>query len=116
MRCFPWLTSLVFLSLGPTLSLGEEEDRATLLEGVKQLPLTGAPGGVSVVAPGAFAVIAGAEGKSRTPVVAAASWEKGRVVAFGHNGYLGLTSDKDVAKLLLNAVHWAGRGERPKVG
>jgi hypothetical protein len=61
-------------------------------------------------------VISGAEGKVRSPVVAAATWEKGRVVAFGHDGYLGLTSDKDAAQLLVNAVRWAGRGERVKVG
>ena len=94
----------------------ESQDRAALLEGVTQFPLTGAPGGVSVIGPGAFALISGAERKTRSPVVAAAAWEKGRVVAFGHNGYLGMTSNKDAAQLLANSVRWAGRGEGVKVG
>jgi hypothetical protein len=94
----------------------EAEDRAALLAGMKRLPVTGAPGGVSVIGPNAFAVIVGGEGKSLSPVVAATTWENGRIVAFGHNGYLGLTSDEDAARLLLNAVRWAGRGDRVKVG
>lgn len=97
-------------------SLSVADDRAALVDGVQLLPPTGAPGGVSVVGPSAFAVIAGKEGKTLSPVVAAAHWEKGRVVAFGHNGYLGLTSEPDAAKLLLNAVEWAAGPAKARVG
>ncbi|MEQ1860696.1 MAG: M60 family metallopeptidase [Chthoniobacteraceae bacterium] len=92
------------------------DDRATLLDGVNELPTTGAPGGVCAVGPEAFAVIAGKEGKTLSPVVAATRWDMGRVVAFGHNGYLGLTSDPDAARLLTNAVTWAAGGAKAKVG
>jgi len=50
--------ALISCLLGSMLYAEEEEDRVSLLEGVKQLPVTGAPGGISVIGPGAFAVIA----------------------------------------------------------
>jgi hypothetical protein len=71
---------------------------------------------VSAIGPQAFAVVAGNEGKTKAAVVAATTWEKGRIVAFGHNGYLGLTGDPNAARMLVNAVRWAGRGEKVKVG
>lgn len=107
------LRSILILSAGAAFAV---DDRSALVDGVKLLPLTGAPGGVSVVGPDAFAVIAGKEGKTLSSVVAAAHWEKGRVVAFGHNGYLGLTSEPDAARLLTNSVTWAAGAAKAKVG
>src|SRR5271154_487273 len=67
-----------------------DADRSALIQGIGELGAPGAPGGVCVFGPQAFAVIAGKDGKKALlPVVAAARWEKGRVVALGHNGYLG---------------------------
>ena len=93
-------------------------DRATLLQGVSEIAATGVPGGVSAFGPQAFAVIAGKDGKKALlPVVAAARWEKGRIVAFGHNGYLGAFADSGTGTLLTNAVRWsAGDKAKPKVG
>ncbi len=83
-------------------------DRSALINGVKEIATGGAPGPVCVFGPDAFAVVAGKEGKeSSAPVVAAAHWEKGRVVAFGHGGFLDPKTDSvDTEHLILNAVRW----------
>ncbi len=95
-------------------------DRAALLEGVVTIGAPGSPGGVTAFGPGAFAVVGGEDGKTAlAPVVAAARFEKGRIVAFGHGGYFESFADKDTGKLLLNAVRWtagdAKPGKRPRV-
>jgi hypothetical protein len=90
-------------------------DRTALLEQVESIATGGVVGTIHAVGPGAFAVIAGAEGKNtHLPIAAAARWEKGRVVAFGHNGFLAPESDPGTARLLANAMRWATAGA-PKV-
>lgn len=90
-------------------------DRAALLNGVEQIGVPGAPGGLSVFGPHAFAVVGGKSGKeSLLPVVAATRWEKGRVVGFGHDGYLALT-ESGTGKLLVNAARWVAGGATGKV-
>ena len=91
------------------------DDRALLLDGIKELPPTGTVGGVSVIGPDAFAVLAGKEGKTFSPIVAASKLGLGKVVAFGHNGYLGLGGDPETGRLLTNAVRWVA-GDKAKVG
>jgi hypothetical protein len=92
-------------------------DRALLLGDVTLFPTTGSPGGVSVIGPNAFALVAGKDGKNLSPVVAASTWDKGRIVAFGHNGYLGLTTNPEVSQLLANAVRWTLNGtSKARVG
>jgi len=95
-------------------------DRSALLQGVGEFPATGVPGGICAFGPQAFAVIAGKDGKkAELPVVAAARWEKGRVVALGHNGYLGFF-DSGAGTLLVNAARWAAgdatTSAKPKIG
>lgn len=92
-----------------------EADRAALLRDVHSIAAPGAPGGVTAFGPGAFAVVGGKEGKDTlSAVVAAARFDKGRVVAFGHGGYFSATggeeSDKDTAALLRNALIWSAAG------
>lgn len=82
-------------------------DRATILQDINTIAGPGAPGGVTAFGPQAFAVIGGKDGKALGPVVAATRFEKGRVVAFGHNGYLGAFAERDTGALLLNAARWA---------
>src|SRR5476649_627940 len=65
----------------------QSADRAKLLAGVSKLPKLGAPGPIAIWGPTAFPVIAtGGEddGKAETALVAAAGFEKGRIVLFGH--------------------------------
>jgi hypothetical protein len=105
---------ILFAFLGIVASaLSATDHRASLLGDLTVFPTTGSPGGVSVIGPNAFALVAGKEGKTLSPVVAGSVWEKGRIVALGHNGYLGLTTSPEVSKLLANAVRW-GSNSVPK--
>jgi hypothetical protein len=90
-------------------------DRTVLLEGVQEIAAPGAPGGITAFGAAAFAVIGGKDGKSLGPVVAATRFEKGRVVAFGHNGYFGTLAEKDTGTLFLNAARWAATPAEGKV-
>ena len=94
--------------------------RRRLLEGVREIPAPGIPGPLVLTSPRATALICGlsAEGVYE-PVVAAAEWQAGRVVAFGHDGYYtadGLAGG-DTGRLMLNAVSWLSReAHEPTVG
>ncbi len=80
-------------------------DRAALLEGVTALEQVGIPGPVVAFGPEAFAVLTTASGEA---LVAAARYGEGRVVAFGHGGYLGEgPADSGRARLRANAIAWA---------
>ncbi len=84
-----------------------EADRATLLDGVHSIAAPGWPGCLAVYGDDAFAVVVGgAQGKNRAPVVAAGSLDKGRIVAFGHNGYFSAMDTADTGKLFVNSVRW----------
>jgi hypothetical protein len=87
----------------------DEQAVRQILEGVKTIDAPGVPGPLAAFG-GAAPLVAGEVGPHvRAPVVAAARWEAGRVVAFGHNGYLDVKSlaTADTATLLLNALRWA---------
>lgn len=95
------------------------DDSATLLAGVKEITAPGVPGSVCVYGSNAFPVVAGKSGDYAEPVVAAARYGSGRLVAFGHDGYFGADAlaAADTGQLLLNAVRWAGKSEAvPRVG
>ncbi|MHC4947716.1 MAG: M60 family metallopeptidase [Planctomycetota bacterium] len=91
-------------------------DVADLLADVSAIAAPGTPGAVCAVGPDAFPVVCGATRDGiLEPVVAATRWGRGRVVAFGHGGYLGAaTLEHDgTARLLDNCVRWAaGRPQR----
>jgi hypothetical protein len=75
-------------------------ERAKLLEGVSSIPKLGAPGPVAIYGQFAFPVIAAAaDGKAQLALCAAAGFGKGRVVIFGHTGYLDASSaNRDVTR------------------
>ena len=90
-------------------------DLAALLKGVATIDAPGLPGPICVFGPRAFAVIVGkGNGKNAPamPVVAAARFGQGRVVAFGHDGYLSPASlqTADTGRLIANAIAWAKPG------
>ena len=106
--------SAAFAATSPAPLVTFEIDRAALLKDVSEINAPGVPGGVCAFGPQAFAVVAGKEGKKALlPVVAATRWEKGRIVAFGHNGYLGAFAESGTNTLLVNAARWAA-SDKPK--
>jgi hypothetical protein len=107
----------------PVAQLGtnwQSAERAKLLAGVPPLPKLGAPGPIAIWGPAAFPVIAtsGEEGEAETALVAAAEFEKGRIVLFGHNSYLEPSggNEASVGALLLNAVKWSTQKQKPRIG
>src|ERR1043165_459533 len=99
--------------------LADDGVRAALMKDVHEIAAPGLPGAVVATGPRATVVIAGDTGDgSRAAVVAAAEGEKGRIVAFGHDGYFGREAlgKGDTGRLLLNSVAWAGRKDAPRVG
>ena len=109
------LVCLAFIG-GPALA-GPEEDLAQLHAGVKQIGIPGLPGTISVFGPDAFPILTASAGKRPTPVVAGARLGKGRVVAFGHNGWFGSVLEQaDGRRFLANVCQWASGGKHhPRV-
>jgi hypothetical protein len=96
----------------------QSDTRAILLDGVREIAAPGLPGSVAVYGKNAVPIVVGKAGRGyREAVVAAAEFGKGRVIAFGHTGYLDAETLKqnDSGRLLVNAVRWAGRKPTPRV-
>ena len=94
-------------------------DLAALLNGVREIAAPGAPGTLCVFGETAFPVVVGGTGReSLGPVVGAARFGNGRVVAFSHNGFLGseALAVADTTALMANAVRWAAGGCAPAAG
>jgi len=106
---------MLALALSQNGARAQDADQVALRRGVSEIAAPGLPGPVAVFGPRAFAVIVGGAGKGiAAPVVAASRLGAGRVVAFGHPGYLekdALTT-ADTGTLVLNAVHWLARPGR----
>ncbi|MFN8424446.1 MAG: M60 family metallopeptidase [Anaerolineae bacterium] len=90
-------------------------DRQYLLTGVQFVQSSpGSIPGPVIPFGNAFPVVLGAEGERRMPVVSAARWEKGRVVAFGHGGFFDVGTLDDTAaqskRFFTNAITWSAAG------
>ena len=106
------------LSHAPAADAAAASDRAALLAGVGTIAAPGIPGSVSVYGKDAFPVVLGRVGRHYAPVIAAGRLGRGRVVAFGHNGYFGkeALASGDTGRLFANAVRWAAGGKQtPRV-
>lgn len=107
-------------ALGPGAAWAQSADQAALRQGVTEIAAPGLPGPIAVFGPQAFAVVVGRVGQDRAaPVVAASRLGAGKVVAFGHPGYLekDALDTADTGVLVLNAVRWLARpGQSVHVG
>lgn len=97
-------------AIPPATAQDSTRDLSVLLDGVSAIDKPGAPGPLVVWGDNAFPILAGQSGDAMEPLVAAAQWGAGRVVVFGHNGYLKSTGN-DTARLRRNAIAWCA-GEK----
>lgn len=110
--------SAFVISCGVVQISWEAEVRQALIDGVEEIAAPGIPGPLCVFGDKAVTVIVGkSEDGIYEPVVAAGIMGKGRVVAFGHTGYLDAPSLEiaDTKKLFINAVKWAAQKSAPKI-
>jgi hypothetical protein len=118
MRFLPlcFLASVAFAA-APPRTPDVAADRAALVAEVASISTAGVAGTVLAFGPEAFAVVAGGDGKQTfLPVVAAARWEKGRIVAASHGGFLDPATSPGNARLLVNAARWVTAGAaKPKI-
>ncbi len=104
------------------------DDVTFLLDDVSEVAAPGVPGVLCVYGPEAFPVVvdsplagAGEADGVRAPVVAAGSWQSGRIVVFGHDGYVHREAldTADTGRLMVNAFAWAAGdtgGTGPRLG
>ena len=104
----------MFIALGAPLAVSQTGDLQVLLHDVHAVGTRAneeeGPAAIAVTGEQAFAVVVGdAEGKTVLPVIAAARYGKGRVVALSEKGLLGDASGAPVHdddKFLSNAITW----------
>jgi hypothetical protein len=109
------LSTLCFLSV----SLVQSGDLAELTNGVSKIAKPGVPGVVSAISPTAVSFVIGQDGKALVPVASAGRFGNGKVVAFGHGGFLESSSiqDGDTGKLVANVIRWcSARTSNLRVG
>lgn len=92
------------------------DDLSALHAGVKNISSPGSPGQIAIFGRNAFAVVVDTN-PAMNPAVGAGKLSKGRVMAFGHGGYLeaGLKED-DTLLFVKNALIWtanAAKGNQP---
>jgi len=107
---------VIFALLIWPLAFAAAEDLDSLLTGVGSIAAPGAPGPLAVFGDDAFPVIVGKSGKGTfASVVAAGRLGKGRILAFGHNGYLApeAFAIADTGRLFANAIAWKRSAESP---
>lgn len=113
----PAILILIALALGTTAQPAfagpaeSEPDVRTLLAGISAIAAPGSPGPLLVFGERAFPVVT-PHGQT---LIAAARWGEGRVVAFGHDGYLDAAAH-DTPAFRAHAIRWAAGGvDNPRV-
>ncbi|MCW5943045.1 MAG: M60 family metallopeptidase, partial [Fimbriimonadaceae bacterium] len=106
------MLTIVLLLLGANASQFEQ-DLDALRQGVTTVAKPGLPGVVSAIAPDSVPFLVANEGADMVPVASAGRLGKGRVVAFGHGGYLtrSSASEGDTGRLLSNVLRWCAHRE-----
>lgn len=112
-----WKQLLIFIALCSPLTMSQSEPLTALLKDVHAIGTHAneeeGPTAIAVYGENAFPVVVGeAEGKVLLPIIAAARFGKGRVVALSEKGLLGDVSGiplHDDEKFLANAIAWVRR-------
>lgn len=94
-------------------ALASEADRREILDGVREIAAPGIPGTIGVFGPRAFPLVVGRIGDVRSPVAAAGSFERGRIVLLGHDGFFGseALNTADTGRFIRQALRWSTRGK-----
>ncbi|GAB4469411.1 MAG: hypothetical protein OHK0029_42030 [Armatimonadaceae bacterium] len=101
----------------PVWAQGSEQavaDRKAMVGAVREIIAPGSiPGPLAVWGKEAFVVLTGKENRTRLPMIAAARYGRGRVIAVGHGGFLGgeALNNPDNQKMIQGFVRWAGGGK-----
>jgi hypothetical protein len=112
------LALALLLALGWSTPTPAGNDAAALLEGVQQVARPGIPGPIAVFGAKSFAVVEGAlGGERRASAIAVGAFGGGRVVAFGHTGYMGADAAGvgDTERLARNLAAWAARSNNKRL-
>lgn len=112
---------VLFIVLYLPIALGETKDVQALLDGVRAIGTHAneeeGPTAIAVIGTRAFAVVVGDGGnKTQLPIVAAARFGKGHVIAVSEKGLFGDVSGSplhDDNKFLSNAITWAAGDNVP---
>lgn len=118
---FPLLGIFVSLAYGsdgsvPASEKMEAADVQFLLAGVEGIPAIGSPGPICVFGDNAEPLLLGKLRDHFAALAAALKYKKGRVVAFGHDGYIDLEllgNTADGERLLKNCIKWLGNKKDP---
>jgi hypothetical protein len=105
------------MAQNPTPSPVLSAAQRTLLTGVSEVIAPGAiPGPLAVWGKNTVVLMTGKENSARLPLIAAAVYGRGRVVAVGHGGFFGAEAlqQKDNRALVRNLAVWTGGG-RPNI-
>jgi hypothetical protein len=119
MRIFGFLQLLIQICLVLNVAAASDSDIQFLRTGVNKIGISGVPGPICVFGEEAFAVIAADMDGAQVPLVAAANFGEGRIVAFGHGGYLNPETLRQVDTLTFfrNCIDWAAhQRENPSIG
>lgn len=118
--------TLLFMSVTPCAPASAREqaavekgtDAVAITRDVHEIAAPGVPGPLVLFGANAFPIVVGRESKDIVmPVVAGTTLGNGRIVAFGHGGYLEAAAMKtlDTGKLIVNAIRWAAGKESPRI-
>ncbi|MHC4893070.1 MAG: hypothetical protein ACYTFV_06800 [Planctomycetota bacterium] len=111
-----WVLLATLALLAPTAAAQRtfeefaDDTRAAILDGLERIPAPGVPGRVAVFGEHALSVFALEKaGAPRTVIAAARPRRGGRVVTFGHGGYLSRSTleDEHGGRLVRQALEWA---------
>ena len=101
-----------------TSAADQAADRASIIQGVNLIASPGVPGTLCAFAQNATIIAdapTGRQNAPRRPIIAAATYGKGRIIAFAHDGYFksDALAKHDTARLIANLLRWSTRNNRP---